>query len=558
VTGLIPRHLPSAAAIFGIAFAVRWAFLSGLILCDDIQEYSALLSILGHGPAWADQLHMRFAGWLPNYVAFLLFGVSETAFLLPTWILSSTLGVLAYGLLARWGYPALLATLGGILVATAPFEVVLGTLRANDLYLAWALGVGFTFLVLLEERPVAQGVALAVCFWFGFYVKLWAVFVLPALGAYWLLGRRWRAAAAFAGTSAILHGVTCVFWKLKLGTFFPFIGMHGVTYPVPLQELGRVLLLYPKLLFAGSEFGTTLFGAVPYLLLALLLVKTIATLVHSRAASLRLDRADGHLVAFWASLFLFLEFFPTGFKLDAYYSVPRIFRYLAPLSFPMALHVAKMLLDVVRSLPTVAAAAVVASVLALNLWQSAEATGPGRVYRENLLAVIQDVRRAAPPKLVADGVIGGWIRDLYLDSERDSIDVVSPQAGVYSARQHEAWLRERAPSWPHGTMLVTGLGSCIHYGGHGDGFRLAGFEKPLAPSWTLAQSYGVLSYLPRPEPARLWRLESSAQRGRLDADAWMVRRFRDEPSTARMAAQGLAGLTRRRGLLIDLRDYGAR
>src|SRR5580765_534769 len=191
------RHVLAAVLLFASAFAIRWYLLCGLILGDDPQEVPMILHIMAQGPIWTDQLHMRFAGWLLNYVAFVLFGVSETTLLLPTLIVSSTFGAIAYALLARWGYRPLSAFLGGLFVASAPFEVVLGTLRANDIYLAWALAGGFVLLIFLEDRPVLQGIGLAVCLWFGFYVKLWAVYVLPPLAVYYVVGRRWRATLSF-------------------------------------------------------------------------------------------------------------------------------------------------------------------------------------------------------------------------------------------------------------------------------------------------------------------------------------------------------------------------
>jgi 4-amino-4-deoxy-L-arabinose transferase-like glycosyltransferase len=86
-----------------------------------------------------------------------LLGVSEATVLLPSMLISSSFPLMSYVLLVRWGYARRWAFLGGLLVATAPFEVVLGTCRTNDLVLAGALGVGFTLLVLLEQRPVWQG-----------------------------------------------------------------------------------------------------------------------------------------------------------------------------------------------------------------------------------------------------------------------------------------------------------------------------------------------------------------------------------------------------------------
>lgn len=125
-------HLLAAAALFGVAFTVRWWLRQGLVLGDDPQEYAVLLHILSNGPLWSDQLHLRFAGWILNHVAFWLFGVSESAFLMPTALVTSTFPVLAYAILVRWGYGRTRALLGGLLVAIAPFEVMLGSLRANS------------------------------------------------------------------------------------------------------------------------------------------------------------------------------------------------------------------------------------------------------------------------------------------------------------------------------------------------------------------------------------------------------------------------------------------
>jgi tetratricopeptide (TPR) repeat protein len=503
-------HLLAAVAIFVVAFAMRWWFLCGLMLGDDPQELNVLQQILVYGPMLTDQLHLRFGTWVANHLAFVLFGVSETTFLAPTWILSSSFGVLAYALLVRWGYGAGRAFLGGLLVASAPFEIVLGTLRANDLYLAWAFTLGFVLLLVLEERPVLQGISVAVCLWFGFYVKLWAVYVLPALGLYYLAGRRWRGAGAFVVASVLIHGATCAYWQAVLGTPVPFLTSYAVNYAVPRNELVDLWLKYPRLIFQGSsEFGTTLFGAIPYLLVLLLVVKAIAT--WRRVSALVFDRADALLLGFYGTFFVLVEFVPNGFQLDAYYSVPRIFRYLAPVSFPIALHVAKMLLDVARAANASSRAALllVMPALALNVYQAAEATGPGRIYRQNLIAVLDDVRAAAPPALLAESLLASYFRNLYLDPDRDRIAVIV-LIEPHNAPDYERWLHDHESSLPNGTMLVTGLASFVHYGAHIDGFRLRWFEGALSPQWRLVKEYGVLSYLPRPEPARLWRLEREA------------------------------------------------
>jgi hypothetical protein len=508
-------HLAAALGIFVAALLVRWWLLCGFVLGDDAQELGTLQQVLASGPDFRDQLHVRFGGWVLNWAAVMLLGLSETTLLLPTWLLSSSFGVLGYVLLVHWGYGAARAVAGGLLVATAPFEVVLGTLRANDLYLAGAFAAGFLCLVLFERRPVLQGVAVALALWFGFYVKLWAVYALPPLGLYALAGRRRRAAAAFVATSAVVHGATLLFWKAKLGTYLPFVAIHAANYPVPPERLLQEWARYPYMIFAGSEFRTTLFGLVPWLLAILLAV---------RVARRRLDRPDRLLAGFWGGVFLLIQFFPAGFALDAYYTVPRIFRYLAPISFPVALHAAKLVLDATRTWTPARTAGAVGLLLALNLLGAHDATWPGRVHRAVLFPVVRAIERVAPPRVVAEDMVGYWLQALYLDPDVVQTEVMTPP-DVYPARDCERWIRENAPKWPTGTLLLTGLANYVHYGAHAEGFRLTQFERPLDDRWELAGEYGTLAYLPRPEEARLWRLVRGADEGRAGDE-------RDEPPPA--------------------------
>ena len=505
-------HGLAVVALLAVAFSVRWWLRQGLVLGDDPQEYAVLLHILSNGPMLTDQLHLRFSGWIFNHLAFWLGGISETNFLLPTALLTSTLGVMAYAIFVRWGYGRLRAFLGGLLVALAPFELVLGSLRANDSYLELAIALGFTALVLLEDRPIRQGIALALCFWFGFYVKMFVVYALPALGLYYLIGRRWRALASFTVASIVVHGATCLYWKAKIGSFAPFFSAYAANYPVPRSDLPDLFLKYPHLMFVGSfEFPTTLWGYLPHVLVILLAVKLVGTLVRSFPEWLRFDRGDRMLLVLWGSLFLLFEFFPNGFKLDAYYSVPRIFRYLAPISFPIALHAAKCVLDVTRlrvvGMPSGAVAVgLVAPLLALYVAQAWQANGPSRIYRRTFEAVRRDIRTMRPPMLVAESVLASYLRDLYLDPDESETQVTILHV-EHAAADYERWIRAHEGGLPNGTILVTGLASFIHYGAHIDGPRLAWFQQPLSPAWKLVREYETLWYLPRPEPARLWQLE---------------------------------------------------
>ncbi|HEX3203848.1 MAG TPA: SBBP repeat-containing protein, partial [Nitrospiraceae bacterium] len=183
------------------------------------------------------------------------------------------------------------------------------------------------------------------------------------------------------------------------------------------------------------------------------------------------------LLLVYGSFFLFLNFFPNSFTFDRYYSIQRIFRYMTPLSFPMTLHVAKMLCDVLRlrrTLPVWNGAAVpyalFALLIVLNLLQANAATQPGREYRHAFEAMLSDVRAERPVKLLAESWMGFFLRSLYLSDLAGQIPMLS--SGVNSAKEYEAWLEAQQASLPVGSMLVTGLGGYVYYGTHFDGFKL--------------------------------------------------------------------------------------
>src|SRR5207253_6126435 len=344
-----------------------------------------------------------------------------------------------------------------------------------------------------------QGLAVALLGWLAFYVKLWVVYFLPALGLHYLLDAwrrgRWRSGVAFALASLLLHGATCALWQWRPGYWLPFIWSHAATYPVPSGDLRGVLRVYPGMLLHGSEFGTTLFGSVPYLVVLGLALKLAGTVARRLGVPYRMDARDWALFGCYASFLLLLSFFPNSFTFDRYYSAPRIFRYLPPLSFPRTLHRAKMVLDLV---PARAGWLAVAALLALtgsNLRQTAQATAPGRAYRARLMAIVRDVRERRPPMLVTEGWVSYFLSNVYLRDLARKIEVV-PVIDIYDARDYEAWLWRRQSGLVPGTLLLTGVGSWVQYSALRGRFRLALFQRGLDPAWKLLKDYGPLAYHP--------------------------------------------------------------
>lgn len=499
-------------SLFGYAIFLRMYFFSGFVLCDDPQEFGTIETAVAYAINLKDQFHLRFGGWFFNWIAMRLLGASELSFFLPTVLMSASFPVIAYALMQLWGYSKLQAFLAGLLVASAPFEVLVGGLRANDLIFSWFLALGLWSFFALEKRPILQGAVLAFLWWCAFYTKLWVIYLFPALGIYYIVQlvkyRRWAGWVSFSLATLFFHIAIGILWKIKLGEFLPYLHNFAPTYPVAAKDLPHLFSIYPGFLFKGSEFGSTLFGYVPYLLIALLALKSVLSYRGRGSDSgIKFDRVDIMLMVYYLSFFALMNFFSASFKFDQFYSPGRIFRYLTPLSLPMVLHVAKLLIDLMsesafkRRLPVASMWLVFLSLIGLSIYQSAEATGPGREHRRAWMTVINDIKTQRPAQVVIDSWIAFFMRAVYF---RDvGIEIVTP-VNVYSAADYEKWLSEKQADFPKGTWLVSGFCGCVHYGPHGDGFRLKWFSKPLNPGWVLKAQYDTLSYLLRPEPTRIW------------------------------------------------------
>jgi hypothetical protein len=335
---------------------------------------------------------------------------------------------------------------------------------------------------------------------------------------YYLARPAWRSAASFTAMSLVLHGATLLFWKAKVGMYLPFITTYAATYPIAARDLPRLFLDYPKLVFVGSDIATTLFGAVPYLWVGLVAAKVVARWLPPRPGTgergpfARWDRLDVLLLTLTVVFCVLLNFVPNGFKLDHYYSAPRIFRYLAPLSFPLTLQVAKTAIDLVSALAPRrpgAFAALLVGLIAVNVAQAARATEPGREYRRVLLAIRDDLRKLAPPMVLSESHLSAWLQQLYLKAPTDRILFMTAY-DTYRAPEYEQWLDANQGRLRNGTILISGFGGCVFYGAQADGFRLRHFTRPLPSSWTLVKEYPTPKDLP-PDPPQLWRLDKGGR-----------------------------------------------
>ncbi len=502
-TGARLRRWGPPVLLFATALLLRLWLFSGFVLCDDAEELQLVERILDEGADFRGHLQYRVPLWLPSVLAMRVLGRTEAGFFLPTVLLSASLPVLGFAILRRCGRSRGASFAAAAVVATAPFEVLLGGLRANDVVLEWLVAAGLLALVHWRAQPRRQGASVAVIFFLAFATKLWAVYFLPALFLGWVgpgarHGGR-RAAAVFTVLSAGLHGLAAVFWKLKIGVFLPFLAAHSATYAIEPERLSWLWLEYPRQVFVGAAVGSTLFGLVPYVVLAFTVLAARRGLARVRSSWGTLDAL---LAATWATFFLLLELFPNSFQFDRYYSAPRIFRYLAPLSFPLALHAGKLIAEMraARSVRVLA----IAGMLAVNVVQALEATEPGRAYRAALLGVAYHLRLTCPPVVLADTWPTFFLRRIYLRGTCPRTEFVNP-IGVQAATAYEAWLAKNGRAIPEGTVLVSGLASCVHFSCVTCGYRLAQFERPLARRFALVRDFGALDFYPTPEPVRLWR-----------------------------------------------------
>jgi len=500
--------------IFIFAYALHHYFFAGFILGDDPRDVSEALRNIDGNPDFHDPHQLRFGSWFFIVLSFKLLGISEFSFFIIPGILSASLSVIGYFILTQLKYPRKQALVAALFVASAPFEVLISTVNANDLTLSWLLAIGVLSFLLFERKPILQGSILGIVLWAAFYVKVWAIYFLPPLIAYYFFKyvktKELRSALSFLITTLILFIITSIILKTKTGTFFHILYYHEETFVFAKNTLVHLFLEYPSLIFIGSEFETTFFGYIPYLLLLLLVAKLLfSQLSISRLP--RFDKLDYCLIASYCSFFLLLNFFPTTFKFDHFYSPPRIFRYLAPLSFLITLHTSKLVLDFSKIvfqkkkvLMNCGTSLLFLLMISANIYQANDATSPGRMYRESLLSIVKDVQAQEPPIIITDSWLGFFLRKFYLKKFDNKIPAIFDQK-CDVARDYEIGLKEIQPALPNGTILITGLASYVYYGCRACDFRLNLFENPLNSSWHLYKEYNVLSYLSSPEPARLWR-----------------------------------------------------
>src|SRR2546427_701203 len=132
--------------LFLVAWGLRLLFFQGCILGDDPNDIGAVQAVLARSVHFTVHWELRIFLWFFIVLTQLVLGISEWSFFLSAWILSSSLSVLAYLTMKRFGYEPAQAFLTGLFVATAPYEVLIGSLHSSELFLEWFFDLGFLVL----------------------------------------------------------------------------------------------------------------------------------------------------------------------------------------------------------------------------------------------------------------------------------------------------------------------------------------------------------------------------------------------------------------------------
>mgnify|MGYP003694219481 CR=1 FL=1 len=358
-----------------------------------------------------------------------------------------------------------------------------------------ALGVGF------YAAGAARGggrCGRAAVLWFAFYVKLWAVYALPlsARTSSALLNRRWLASAAFVVTSSSSTARQLAYWKAKTGSYIPFIDVRGELSgagegpdarmgPLREDDLRRVGVRDDPL----RDRPVRARAALP--------VATRAAAPRSRGlAALRVlgDRLRAHRSSSRRAS-----------RVDKYYTVPRIFRYLAPISFPVALHAAKLAVDTIRGVRCSIAVATASALLVAK-----------RLRRRRRDAARPHLPRLALPRRPRDRDAGPAAcrrRDHARLLARIALPPARPRRdGVETRRSSTRPPRRREVAARRGATLAHR--HAAHHRARQlralrrarDNLRLPYFARTARRSLGARRRVRDPLFLPRPETARLWRL----------------------------------------------------
>jgi len=488
-----------------LAIPLRLYYFAGFGLGDDGNESLSLIYFaerLRLNPQ--DFLHYRLVNMLIRGLAYRFFSVSEMSFILP--ILVFALGTHAVSLLlARDLFGSRAAFLTSLLFLVTPYETLASTANVPDYFhalffvaCAWSAYRGH-----LERSP--RLMALAALFLFlGVLNRLFALLLLPVFGLLTLvtLGR-WRGWLAFWGTLATLVALLCLADYFYSGSpyrwlvYNSFGGVGGIDVT---NIVGLVLMTYPRYLFFRDDFGNWMFGITGWC------GALGALLALGRLITRRAGPAEVLLVlAFFVFGGLF-EFMPHKLTLHAYYSHPRIFRYLAQISPVVYLCGGYFLEQLCRSRWTVGVGVLAAAAVALvGIQQTPRVAEPLHDANRDgrrLVAYLRATASDGPTDLYTDfwrvdriraqyhrGYLVWNLHGVTPDSKQEKVDFLK---GVRRG------------------LVVTGGATLPWYSGLDLIISLSRLDFAVPDNWTLVEQFDGKVTQWRAEPLRIWSVHPAA------------------------------------------------
>ena len=445
----------------------------------------------------------RLGTLLPQLAVFRFLPVDDFSFVLPTFVFA--LGTHAVSLcLARDLFGARGAFLTSLFFLTSPFETLTATAFSPDYFVAfwtllaiWGCWRGRATGRLL---PMGLGGLALAC---ALFSKTSALIALPVFALATVASpRRWRGWLAFWVMFGVgVAAVSLVFWWLGGSPFVWYLNRadrpegHDVT-----AILGYVLGIYPRYLFLREpDYGHWMFGVTGWVAI----LGIAAALVGAWTA--RWGGASRVILLFFVGLLL-LNFMPHKLTLGAYYSHPRIFRYLAQVSalvyLSAAFFVELLLRSRARAVRTLGVA-VVAAACAFGLWEAPRVSEPSWDANRDGRALSRFFH--AQPS-VANATIQSdyWhcyrLEDMNWDQH---LQFRCPVLSVPEERQR--FLEAIRDGW-----VITGGGRVAWYSTRDWGMDLTTSHFTPPPTWRLMFERDGPERPWRREPLRVWVVEPAA------------------------------------------------
>ncbi len=482
-----PALIVLCVSILGVLW--RLYLFSGDGLGDDPNFFSSYYRMFDAGKWHPFAYNYRIGLWLPIFLCWKLFGVSEVTWILPITLSSVCCIPLTY-LLGRSLFSERAGWMAAALAAVCPFDVLTSTLFVNDIPFSFYAAISMLFFFLgieSENRKYALWFTLAAFFtWWSYMTKMWGLFMLPIFGLISIINyRKWRPQLVFyLSLSFFFIASLLLDWRL---TGDPFGYYHAEVRIAGLWKVTSATLLeYPRLMFLPNWYGRFFYGfycwlTVPALFLAAFRWRKI------------------YFPAVWLLLiFLTMEFMPQKIDFSGWYSQARIFRYLSVLVIPSCLILAYATEEILKRWRNIGVSALILFI-GIALVQGYRVTWPSR-------DAFDDVRQAASKVLTFPG--NPIYSDYMMMSYIERFHFQYKDAGIIKfIRAEKPEERELEFLKISNAYVITGGARNPYYG---CGHCIANIGNFAVPNnWKLLWTLNKPSEAWRKEPLRIWKVGSS-------------------------------------------------